>query len=136
MKPLPPPVFAVHCVGGRLFAIAPVHRPHDHVVFDRTELRIAQFSPATASTTAPIIDAGAPDAPLRVTACRMDFDRDAVLQAKAQRHRGVSCDGLDVTAGLAAVDEDFARRAVGIETDGDRERLVPEPQVEGFAARR
>jgi hypothetical protein len=42
------------------------------------------------------------------------FDRDAVLQAKAQRHRGVSCDGLHVTAGLAAVDEDLARRAVGV----------------------
>ena len=41
-------------------------------------------------------------------------------------------DRLDVVPGLAAVDEDFARRAVGIETDGDRERLVPEPQVEGL----
>ena len=67
MKPLPPlclPCSASAIVG----SIAPVHCPHDHVVFDRTELRIARFSPATASTTAPIIDAGAADAPLRVTA--------------------------------------------------------------------
>ena len=60
------------------------------------------------------------------------LDGDAVLQGEAQHHGGVAGCALDVLPGLAAVDEDFARRAVGIESDGDRERLVPEPQVEGL----
>ena len=57
---------------------------------------------------------------------------NAVLEREAEQHAGVARDRLDVVAGLAAVNEDFARRTVGIETDGDRERLVPKPQVEGL----
>ena len=59
-----------------------------------------------------------------------------MLEREAEQHAGVARDRLDVVPGFAAVNEDFARRAVGIETDGDREQLVPEPQVEGLAARR
>jgi hypothetical protein len=60
------------------------------------------------------------------------FDGRAVLQGEAQHHGGIAGRALDVLPGLAAVDEDFAGRAVGMEADGDREPLVPEPQVEGL----
>ena len=53
------------------------------------------------------------------------FRGNSVLEREAEQHAGVARDRLDVVPGLAAVNEDFARRAVGIETDGDRERLVP-----------
>ena len=65
-----------------------------------------------------------------------------MLEREAEQHAGVARDRLDVVPGLAAVNEDFGRRAVGIEADGDREWLVPEPQCrrslrpgagEGFA---
>ena len=55
-----------------------------------------------------------------------------MLEREAEQHASVARDRLDVVPGLAAVNEDFARPAVGIETDGDREQLVPEPQVEGL----
>jgi hypothetical protein len=55
-----------------------------------------------------------------------------MLQGEAQHHGGVAGRGLHVLPGLAAVDEDFARRGVGIESHGDRERLVPKPYVEGL----
>ena len=55
-----------------------------------------------------------------------------MLQGEAQHHGGIAGRALDVLFALAAVDEDFAGRAVGIETDGDRERLVSEPHVEGL----
>ena len=83
------------------------------------------------STIAPKIDAGSSDAP-RVTAWRIVSMGDAMLEREAEQHGGVARDRLDVVPGLAAVNEDFARRAVGIETDGDREQLVPEPQAEGL----
>jgi hypothetical protein len=40
------------------------------------------------------------------------LDENTVLKCQRQQHRGVSCDGLDVVAGLAAVDEDLAQCAV------------------------
>ena len=40
-------------------------------------------------------------------------DVNAVLEREAEQHAGVTRDRLDVVPGLAAVNEDFARRAVG-----------------------
>jgi hypothetical protein len=57
-----------------------------------------------------------------------------MLEREAQHHCGIAGCTLDVLPAFAAVDEDFTRRAVGIETNGDRERLVPEPQVEGLCS--
>ena len=58
-----------------------------------------------------------------------------MLQGEAQHHGGIAGRALDVLPGLAAVDEDFAERAVGVAPDGDGEVLTPKPQVKGFARR-
>ena len=57
----------------------------------------------------------------------------AVLQSQRGDHRGIACDLGEIRAALAAVDEHFARRAVGIKTNADGEVLIPKPQVKGFA---
>ena len=62
--------------------------------------------------TAPRIDDGAPLL-LRVMACRIVSTAAPCCKGERDHHGGVAGDGLDVAAGLAAVDEDFARRAVG-----------------------
>ena len=57
-----------------------------------------------------------------------------MLKCQRQQHRGVSCDGLDVFAGLAAVDEDLAQCAVIEEADSNDERLIPVNDREGLGA--
>ena len=56
-----------------------------------------------------------------------------MLQGDAQHHGSVAGCALDVLPGLAAVDENLARRPVWVETHGNGEVLTPKPQVEGFA---
>ena len=41
-----------------------------------------------------------------------------MLEREAQHHGGIAGCALDVLPALAAVDEDFAHRAVGIKADG------------------
>ena len=43
-----------------------------------------------------------------------------MLEREAEQHAGVACDPTSCRPGFAAVNGDFARRAVGMETDGDR----------------
>ena len=69
------------------------------------------------------------------------LDGSAVLQGEAQHHGGVAGCALDVLPGLAAVDKDFAGRAVRIKADGDvndwfqnRRSKVSRPDVEGGLA--
>ena len=107
-------------------------QPDVHVIVDHAAPRPVAGS---ASTIAPRIDAASPGAAARDSVPDR-LDGRAVLQGEAQHHGGVAGRALDVLPGLAAVDEDFAERAVWIAPDGDGEVLIPEPQVEGSAARR
>src|ERR1700751_5622938 len=54
----------------------------------------------------------------------------AELQREREDHGGIAGDGLDLFAALAAVDEDFADRAVVIESNRDGVRASEPAEVE------